>query len=206
METARIAELLVPFLGDETLSEEQLTLISTYIDVLMKWNAHMNLTAVREPEQIVERHFGEALFAARHLVDPSRSITVADIGSGAGFPGIPIKIYARQIHLTLIEAHGKKATFLREVGRALSLINVDVFAGRAEQWGRTADLVTLRAVERFEAVLPAAVRLVSPGGSLGLLIGAKQAFQSEKLVTGKWGPPVTIPGSRERVLKVLKMG
>jgi 16S rRNA (guanine527-N7)-methyltransferase len=204
METARIAQLLGPFLGDERLSERQLTSISVYIDVLLKWNARMNLTAIREPEQIVERHFGESLFAARHLVDPSSSITVADIGSGAGFPGIPIKIYARQIHLTLIEAHGKKATFLREVGRALSLTNIDIFAGRAEQWGRTVDLVTLRAVERFEAVLPAAVRLVSPEGSLGLLIGAKQASQAEVLVKGRWERAVQVPGSHERVLKVLK--
>ena len=178
--------------------------ISVYIDVLLKWNARMNLTAVRGPEQIVERHFGEALFATRNLLTPTSSMTVADVGSGAGFPGIPMKIYAPQIRLTLIEAHGKKATFLREVGRAISLTNIDVFSGRAEDWGKTADLVTLRAVEKFEAVLPVAGRLASSGGRLGLLIGSKQAAQAEELVSGQWMPDVPIPGSRERVLKVLR--
>lgn len=203
METARIAQLLAPYLGDERLTEDQLTLISIYIDLLLKWNARMNLTAVRDPEQIVGRHFGEALFAARNLLSPTSSMTVADVGSGAGFPGIPLKIYAPQIRLTLIEAHGKKATFLREVGRALSITNVDVFSGRAEDWGKTADLVTLRAVEKFEAVLPVAARLGSPGGRLGLMIGAKQAAQAEELLPGHWIPDVPIPESRERVLKVL---
>lgn len=206
METARIAQLLAPFLGEERVSEGQLSSVSTYIDVLLRWNARMNLTAVRDPEQIVERHFGEALFAARHLVSPDSTATVADVGSGAGFPGITIKIYAPNLHLTLIEAHGKKAVFLREVSRALSLTNVDVFAGRAEQWGKTADLVTLRAVERFETILAAVTGLVSPQGRLGLLIGTKQAIQAEQLVPGHPAPGLAIPGSRERVLKVFKMG
>lgn len=165
----------------------------------------MNLSAVRDPEQIVERHFGEALFAARHLMTENTH-TVADVGSGAGFPGIPIKIYAPQLHVTLIEAHGKKATFLREVVRALSLIGVEVFPGRAEDWGKTADLVTLRAVEKFETILPVATRIVSPGGSLGLLIGALQAARAEELAPGHWMPELPIPRSRERVLKVLKTG
>jgi 16S rRNA (guanine527-N7)-methyltransferase len=204
METERIAQLLAPFMGDHPLSEDQLLSISTYIDVLLKWNAHMNLTSVRDPEQIVERHFGEALFAARNLVSPTSTVSVADVGSGAGFPGIPIKLYAPQVHLTLIESHGKKAIFLREVFRALRFTNIDVFAGRAEDWGKTADLVTLRAVEKFEHVLPVAAGLVSPGGTLALLIGSKQAPQAEQLVPGQWMPELVIPESRERVLKVLK--
>jgi len=204
METARIAQLLAPYLGDEKLAENQLMSISVYIDVLLKWNARMNLTAVRDPEQIVERHFGEALFAARNLLTPASTSTVADVGSGAGFPGIPIKIYAPLAHVTLIEAHGKKATFLREVARMLSLTNINVFTGRAEDWGKTADLITLRAVEKFEAILPVAARLVCSRGRLGLLIGGKQAAEAEILVPGCWLPQVAVPESRERVLKVLE--
>ncbi len=204
MESTRIRQILSPFLGETDLTEDQADLISTYIDVLLKWNAHMNLTAVREPEQIVERHFGEALFSARHLLDPKSQISVADVGSGAGFPGLPLKLYAPEIKLTLIEAHGKKATFLRELCRALRLTNVNISSVRAEQWDGEADLVTLRAVERFEAVLPIAARLAAPRGRLALLIGAKQAMAVSSLVPGDWQDDVPIPGTRERVLKVLQ--
>jgi len=129
MESHRIAELLHPFLS-APLSDHQLQNISTYIDILLRWNARINLTAVRQPEEIVTRHFGESLFAAGHLfsqpelhdataVDPrppkpsaafeqsrdTHSTKLVDVGSGAGFPGITIKIYAPHTHVTLIESN-----------------------------------------------------------------------------------------------------
>src|SRR4030081_672019 len=120
MDLARISELLQPFLGTDTAQQPDDTLrhnISTYIDILLRWNARINLTAIRDPEEIVTRHFGESLFAARHLFpganradskdapanskpQPSTSNTrVADLGSGAGFPGIPIKLWDPHIAL-----------------------------------------------------------------------------------------------------------
>lgn len=204
MESGRIAELLVPYLGDQELTQFQLTSISTYIDMLLRWNARMNLTAVREPEQIVTRHFGESLFAARHLVSPDSQISYSDLGSGAGFPGIPFQIFAPGLRTTLIEAHGKKATFLREVIRSLRLMNINVEIQRAELCDKRWDLVTLRAVEKFDSVLPVASGLVAPGGRLALLIGADQGQVAEKTMPGDWQSPITIPGSRERALKVLQ--
>lgn len=202
MEPANIAELLHPYLGDSGLSNEQLADISTYIDLLVKWNAKMNLTAVRNPEEMVRRHFGESLFAARNLLDPADRVTAADVGSGAGFPGIPLKIYAPGVQMTLIEAHGKKATFLREVIRSLKLTDINVFQDRADRWGRTADVVVLRAVEKFEEILPAATALVGPGGRLGLLIGQQQLPVAQKLLTGNWSDPLPIPNSGNRVLEI----
>ena len=202
MESVKIQELLRPYLGDEELSFEQTEQVSTYLDLLVKWNARINLTAVRDPEQMVQRHFGESLFAARQLVQRGTSLIVADVGSGAGFPGVPLKIYAPELQLTLIEAQGKKATFLREVVRATGLTHINIFAGRAEQWEHTADLVTLRAVEKFEVILPLAARLVAPGGRLAVLIGVGQERRAEELAPGGWGLPIGIPGSRERVVKV----
>src|SRR5207253_3379046 len=159
MQSDRIAELLQPFLP-VPLVESQLQAISTYIDILLRWNARINLTAVRQPEHIVTRHFGESLFAARHLFPDPRvrtdtpaagpqharsdrppATSVLDIGSGAGFPGLPLKIWAPEIHLTLIESNHKKATFLREVIRALTLTDVDVFPGRAENFVADADAI-----------------------------------------------------------------
>lgn len=201
MERERIEQLLHPYLGAELLLPEQLEHISTYIDLIVKWNARVNLTAVRDPEEMVRRHFGESLFAARNLVSADDAMSAADVGSGAGFPGIPLKIYAPQLRMTLIESHGKKATFLREVIRELKLTNINVFQDRAENCGKTADLVTLRAVEKFKTVLPVAASLVAPGGRLGLLIGEDQGKIAEKLVPGSWSECLRIPESGKRVLK-----
>ena len=123
MDTARMAELLAPFVGEEMLTPGLLEQLQIYLDLLLRWNARVNLTAVRDPETIVTRHFGESLFAARILLrGGSEGVTLADVGSGAGFPGIPMKLFAPALQLTLIESHNKKAAFLREV--------------RADPWGR----------------------------------------------------------------------
>lgn len=208
MDTSQIAELLQPFLAGP-LTSEQLRNISTYIDLLLRWNSRINLTAVRGPEQIVTRHFGESLFAACHLFPgPAKAQrpenNVIDIGSGAGFPGLPLKLWAPAIHLTLIESNHKKATFLREVCRALRLTDVDVLAGRAESFpAASAQVVTLRAVERFESVLPVAARLVAPTGRLALLVGQPQALRIRQLAPEfTWPDPIPIPLSSSRILLI----
>ena len=99
---------------------------------------------------------------------------LADLGSGAGFPGIPIKLWAPEISVTLIESNHKKATFLREVIRSLTLTDVDIQNVRAEDLTQTFDIVTFRAVERFAEILPVAARLLAPRGRLALLIASSQ--------------------------------
>lgn len=208
MDTPRIVALLEPFLNEpflekQSLTESQLNQISTYIDLLLRWNARINLTAIRDPEEIVTRHFGESLFLARHLFElrlggPAR---VLDIGSGAGFPAIPLKIWAPTIHLTMIESNHKKAAFLREVTRSLTLTNVNVIAERAETVSAQADVVTLRAVERFETILPQALRFLAPGAKLALLIGESQ-IPHLSAPTLNWQPPISIPQTRSRVLAI----
>ena len=205
MDPVRIAELLRPFSGDAELPAEMLEQFRLYLDLLLRWNARVNLTAVRGPEQIVTRHFGESLFAAR-MLDPqaAKPIALADVGSGAGFPGIPIKLWTPRIELTLIESQNKKATFLREALRTLKLGRAQVFCGRAEQWGQTVDLVTLRAVEQFERALPVAAALVRQGGKLCLLIGASQMKSARELSGGQWmwHDPLPVPLSTGRVVAI----
>ncbi len=275
MDLARIAELLAPFLGEvnDQLTSNDLERISTYIDILLRWNARINLTAIRDPQEIVTRHFGESLFAARHLfpvrsaVNPVPSVlkdfeseaeqdvetsnqrgraagegrvpeertaevlasdggraalqgrgngqimsgalapalTLADVGSGAGFPGIPIKLWQPHLSLTLIESNQKKATFLREIARVLTLTDVNVQTERAESLEPVAhDIVTLRAVERFESILPVAARLVAPAGSLVLLISSAQVAIAQSLLAqvpdfksnGLPTEPIPLSGSR----------
>ena len=130
--------------------------------------------------------------------------TAIDVGSGAGFPGIPLKIYSPRIAVTLIESQNKKATFLKEVIRNLTLTNINVFSARAESSGLKADLVALRAVERFEEILPIAAAMVEAGGRLALLIGAGQAETAKRLL-GKFAIELQpLPESRERVLLIAR--
>jgi 16S rRNA (guanine527-N7)-methyltransferase len=235
VDTVRISALLEPFLL-QPLPDGALQQISTYVDLLRRWNARINLTAVRDPDAIVTRHFGESLFLARHLFPkpspPERSegsagvpgpdecevrstdhsplptahctVHVLDIGSGAGFPGLPVKIWAPAVNLTLVESNHKKAAFLREVVRTLTLTNVNVITGRAETLRLPpVQVVTLRAVERFETILPLAARFLAPAGRLALLIGSSQApLLSALLPHLHWLQPVPVPESKSSVLAI----
>jgi len=217
MQPARIAELLKPFLpasSSRPLTEKDLEHISIYIDILLKWNARINLTAIREEDEIVTRHFGESFFAAAQLfpapADNSRkknpSPTLADVGSGAGFPGLPMKLWAREISLTLIESNQKKATFVREVTRALTLTDVDIQNARAEDVQTKFDFVTLRAVERFEDILPIAGGLLAASGRIVLLISASQVSRAVSALQLNWQSPVPVPRSKSRVLVIGERG
>jgi 16S rRNA (guanine527-N7)-methyltransferase len=191
----RIAELLAPFVGLAPLTDPQARAIRIYIDLLLKWNAKLNLTAIRDPQDIITRHFGESLFAARHLFPGGNSHeSVIDIGSGAGFPGLPLKLWSSNLSLTLVESNQRKATFLREVIRALDLKSAGVLTERAESVSLRADVVTFRAVERFERILPVAFGLVKPGGRMALLIGEAQVGGAQSaLRTVVWREPLPIP-------------
>src|SRR5215469_9592234 len=122
MKNEDIAELLRPY---AELDERSLRGISKYIDLLLKWNARINLTAIRKPEEIITRHFGESLYAAK-LLAPEQGETVIDLGSGAGFPGLPLAMINPQANVVLIESNGKKAAFLNAVVAELGLGNVQV--------------------------------------------------------------------------------
>lgn len=203
MTPERLTKLLTPFLGEARLSEVQLQQVSTYLALLLKWNARTNLTAISDPEEIVTRHFGESLFAAKLLFPPASQQSAMDIGSGAGFPGLPWKIWSPDLALTLVESNQKKAVFLKEVVRALNLTGTAVLTDRAEQLKLQADLVSLRAVERFEAMLPVARRLAASGGRMALLIGSSQTERAKSLLAGvHWDPAVPMPSSAGRLLLV----
>ena len=200
METAAIAHLLEPFLE---LDETRLGAISIYINLLLKWNARINLTAIREPTEIVQRHFGESLFAAKYLLDQQQPQTVIDLGSGAGFPGVPFAMLATEVQVTLIESQQKKATFLKELVHVLGLKNVKIFSDRAENYPDTADLVMLRAVEKFDQALPMAAQLTKAGGRVALMIGSGQVEPAKRLVAELiWANPVEVPCSLSRELLV----
>ena len=177
----RIVELLRAYYPEP--SAKIVLQLSTYLDLLLKWNARTNLTAIRDPEEIVSRHFGESLFLASHLPECS---TLLDLGSGAGFPGLPIQLALPELRVTLAESQKKKASFLREVVRTLDL-PTEVWADRAENMpvDRKFDVVALRAVDNPEAALTLARQRLASGGLIAHLTS----------VAGKTGRSLPIPGS-----------
>lgn len=200
MDIVHIARLLRPF---AELSPELLRQTAEYVELLLKWNSKVNLTAVRQQEEIITRHFGESFFVAKELFPQPWRGAVIDVGSGAGFPGLALAMFVGNAEVTLIEADGKKAAFLNEVIRVLALKNAKVFSRRAETCTAKAEVVTMRAVEKFDRILPVASTLVGERGRIALMIGASQVERAESLASDmQWNVPCAIPAGRSRVLLV----
>jgi 16S rRNA (guanine527-N7)-methyltransferase len=138
-----------------------------YLELLSRWNAAYNLTAVRDPLAMVTSHLLDSL-AVAHLVRGER---LADIGSGAGLPGIPLAILSPERQVTLIDANGKKTRFLREAVRALRLVNVRIEAQRVENVSGEFDTVTARAFASIADMLRLAGHLLAADGMLLALKG-----------------------------------
>lgn len=185
--------------GLEPLTTAQEDRFASYLDLLVKWNARMNLTAIRQPSEILTRHFVECIACARSLPGDIRSLL--DFGSGAGFPGIPISICRPEIFVTLAESQVKKAGFLNEVRRVTGL-GVDVFAGRAESIQESFDCVAMRAVDRMREAIQTGSQLVNTRGYLALLITTSSTEEAKNAAGASfdWREPVKLPGSEQRVL------
>lgn len=190
---ARLAELLEPYLGSASVPAELYSKLAVYLDLLLRWNARTNLTAIRDPEQIVQRHFGESLFAGLQLAPRlPPAATLLDFGSGAGFPGLPIQLLLPELRVTLAESQGKKASFLREAVRSLEL-PTEVWPARVETMPpeRRFDAVTMRAVDRMDDALGAAKECVARGGWLVTLTTGLAAA----------GETIAIPGTSSGIVK-----
>jgi 16S rRNA (guanine527-N7)-methyltransferase len=188
---ARIADLLAPYTESLSMESALYGRLSQYLDLLLRWNAKTNLTAIREPEEIVRRHFGESLFAARHLASRlAPQAALLDFGSGAGFPGLPIQLLLPGLRVTLAESQGKKASFLREAVRTLGLAT-EVWSARVESMPteRRFDAVTLRAVDHMQEALAAARPRVVPGGWLVTLSASRSLIKDME--------QIAVPGSGE---------
>ena len=147
------------------LSEKQINQYKTYAELLKEWNEKMNLTAITEFEEVLDKHFYDSL-----LPSFSSSIqgTLCDVGSGAGFPSIPLKIAYPELNIVIIEPLGKRVTFLKEVVRVLKLENVECMNERAEDVAKTQrecyDVVTARAVANLRMLSELCIPLTKKGG------------------------------------------
>ena len=171
----------------------------TYLSLFVRWNQRVNLSAIRHQGGIISRHFVESISCALAL--PVGISSLLDLGSGGGFPGIPIALCRPEISVTLAESNGKKAAFLQEAGRQLGL-STKVHGRRAEELGEVFDCVTMRAVDRMADAVQIGSRLVKAGGWLALLTTAPEAagLQSAAGPGFVWNATVPLPGSTERVI------
>jgi len=175
-----------------------------YCSLLVRWNARTNLTAVRDAEGILSRHFVESIACAQAL--PHGIGSLLDFGSGAGFPGIPIALCRPEIAVTLAESQGKKAAFLREAVRTLGLSAV-VHSGRAETLATRFDCVALRAVDRMELAVQAALKLVRPGGLLVVMTSLTEfeALKAAQRAGLSWSESRLLPGSRAGLVAMARV-
>jgi len=193
---ADIASLLAPYYPTE--NKELVERIRAYIPLLLEWNQKISLTNIIDPVQIVKFHFGESLVVASAL--KIRDGRLADVGSGAGFPGFPLAMAIPKLRTTLIEANAKKAAFLSEVARRLDLSNVTVLRSRMED---------VRGLEPFDFICSRAIgkhaRLISwsrdklfANGRLVLFLGEGDVDVVRALNEWNWESPIKIPGSSRR--------
>ena len=197
--SAKSLNHLLAHAGLPTLNEAEERTFEGYLSLFVRWNSRINLSSVREPEEILSRHFVESIACARSL--PAGISTLLDFGSGGGFPGVPIAICRPGVRVTLAESQSKKSAFLQETVRTLG-ITAEVFAGRAETLGRRFDCVTLRAVDNMERAVRAGAQLVNTGGWLALLTTSSDSAALE-VAAGKefeWQPRRRLPLSENRVL------
>ncbi|HTC40906.1 MAG TPA: 16S rRNA (guanine(527)-N(7))-methyltransferase RsmG [Candidatus Acidoferrales bacterium] len=184
-----------------TVGDQQVLCIQKYIRILLQWNEKLNLTAIRDPLEMLHRHFCESMYAGVAISGDFGRL--ADIGSGAGFPGIPLKILRPEIELFLVESNIKKGTFLAEVVRELELTNARVLISRYEELSEELaplDYVCSRAVGEFGPFLDwAASERLSARRTL-LWIGGRDLGEVKNSTLWEWQEPIAVPQSLRRYL------
>ncbi len=155
-----------------SLTDEQAALCARHAMLVCETNAHTNLTRITEPEAMALKHYADSLTAFLVLPRLARGASVCDVGTGAGFPGVPMKILRPDLALTLLDSSSKRVAFLSGACESLGWSDVTCLHARAEETkGRTYDVVVARAVAALPKLLPWTERLLAPGGRLALLKG-----------------------------------
>lgn len=176
-----------------TLTDGQIHRLWAHYEILLRWNAKMNLTSIPAGEEMVVRHYCESLFFGAHVPGNPGAISMADLGSGAGFPGTPIAILQPTWSVTLLESNQRKAVFLRESTRGLP--NISVLARRAESIPTTFDWLVARGVDPKE-VLKNIPRLAP---RVGLMLGEDDFFAIRRTSGIAWSEPVRLPWGDRRI-------
>jgi 16S rRNA (guanine527-N7)-methyltransferase len=185
------------------LSPEQVASVQRYMAILLAWNEKVNLTAIRDPLEVLYRHFCESMFAAAAV--PLQAGRLADVGSGGGFPGLALKIARPELHVFLIESNVKKATFLAEVVRELGLTDTRVLVSQYEELGEEIapqDFVCSRALGEFDKFLGWAHSERVAARQVVLWAGGRDIDEIKRIRGWLWKDPISIPRSLQRILLV----
>jgi 16S rRNA (guanine527-N7)-methyltransferase len=185
------------------LTPEQLSMVQRHITMLLAWNEKVNLTAIRDPLEILYRHFCESMYAATAV--PLQAGRLADVGSGGGFPGLALKIARPELQVFLIESNVKKATFLAEVVRELYLVDTPVLVSQYEELGEEVaplDFVCSRALGEFGKFLGWAGSAQVAANQAILWVGGRDIDEIKKIDGWVWREPISIPRSLQRFLLV----
>jgi 16S rRNA (guanine527-N7)-methyltransferase len=175
--------------------------IQKYIALLESWNRKIPLTSVRDAEEIVRFHFGESIFAFPLIGDGDGRL--ADVGSGAGFPGLALKLAKPALEVTLIESNRKKCAFLHEAIRELGLASVDVMTSRFEDAKippKSLQVVTSRALGDQTSILDWARDELSESGGVVLWVGDDGLRLVREKKEWRWGKPLLVPHTRKRFI------
>jgi 16S rRNA (guanine527-N7)-methyltransferase len=194
-----IRDWIAPF--HPRLSLIQIEQVQRYIALLLLWNQKISLTSIENPQELVSRHFGESFFGVKFI--ENGGCRLADVGSGAGFPGLALKIVLPDLQVFLIEQDTRKATFLNEVIRALNLPGAKVLRSAYEALApeiSNFDVIVARAVGDHKSLLKWAAPRLGESGQAVLWIGAEDATRLSELQSWKWCLPIALPDSRNRVL------
>ena len=184
-------------------TREQVEAIQRYMAMLLAWNEKMNLTAIRDPVEVLYRHFCESMYAA--VVVPLQIGRLADVGSGGGFPGLALKIACPDLQVALIESNVKKATFLAEVVRELGFSDARVLVSRYEELGEEVaplNFVCSRALGEFAKFLSWARSERVAAEQAILWVGGRDMEEIQKIGGWSWKEPIAIPHSLQRFLLV----
>ena len=186
------------------LSDHQMRQFYDYYGLLIQWNSMMNLTAITEMEDVVTKHFVDSLSLIKALPDlAEKDYSLIDVGTGAGFPGIPLKIAFPKLRIVLLDSLNKRVKFLNEAISYLGLEDIDACHGRAEDYGRdhvsreTFDLCVSRAVANLSTLSEYCMPFVRVGG---FFIPYKSGKLDEELINGK-GAVKKLGGEIEEVLR-----
>lgn len=173
-----------------------------YVDLLLRWNRKVALTTVTEPQEVVKFHFGESLFGM--ITAEVQNGRLADLGSGAGFPGAPIAMAKPAVKVTLVESNGKKAAFLNEVRRELRLQNLTVHHGRAEELapGDQFEFVTARALGDHQKWLGWSSDRVVLGGKVVFWVSSEPMEEIRRVGHWHWAQTARIPETKDRFVIV----
>jgi 16S rRNA (guanine527-N7)-methyltransferase len=192
-------EAAVAGFGIDRLTREQTARLGKHYAMLCRWNRRLNLTRITEPRAAASLHYAESLFGARFI---AAELTLLDIGSGAGFPAIPLAVARPDVQVTALEANQKKSLFLREAKDELGLANFRVVTSRLEgfHWGGY-ELLTSRALDRAEAILPSAIARLRPQQRMMLYCGPDLLAKLEAQVKYKIETH-PIPNSEARLIAI----